>query len=723
MISTTMYTFPDGISVNQWNWVVESLKQLYPDIRWNSGRNLSELQDGFNPNNVRGLIVKYSNVDGYRLLYVRESTYLDYVYHYGITSHQIQDGSLLLNNFDSDTYFPPLNESENGNRYTEEDLEFFYKNKTLFYEINPKTGVPFPADEFHIEEGIPYDDIGTHYWVGKTGDYYDICWDNKKRLEGYDCMEKGPDGLIRNLNSGRLIPVDFYNPKISSHDLFDSLNESENGGCLLRKGDKVKINWQGKPRIGYPNRGVVVTVFGDNEYSEVLVKIDGFNGHYGDDSEECINSDCWYHDCNDLVLDYDYDKTSKLFESEDNWWEDVIKDYHNLDVEEGEWKVVDEGQHYPGNITLFYYFNISNIRDKIDKVALDNGIVKSDYDLTTEEGIEEYTNRIERVTGWSVYSQTVPKDIIGDRYDGDGLENGDICLKFKGEWNHKTHWSREPVYHMMRLKDKAHFVIGKSGVKRKEPKRVNESKWVDDVVKEFIYKIPLKPEELEYYWPHIIRALKERHPGIMWGSNDELETDDFYSHFYYHKEGVVLYITTGKKPYPSMAQSAYGELGYLLKNGYIEENHEIFELSDLLNIDTEDIFNKINESEEFDWFDDIKPPVEIGDVFYIVDRNPHSMEKKSKGYKPKNVRYIITIADIILNEKDINQSVIKYKPCRPTNVTYNPKDYSSESVNCYDYVDLEADDIDENGYEDVDLKWFIENLLNTEYWRFMGNSL
>lgn len=602
MISTTMYTFPDGISVNQWNWVVESLKQLYPDIRWNSGRNLSELQDGFNPNNVRGLIVKYSNVDGYRLLYVRESTYLDYVYHYGITSHQIQDGSLLLNNFDSDTYFPPLNESENGNRYTEEDLEFFYKNKTLFYEINPKTGVPFPADEFHIEEGIPYDDIGTHYWVGKTGDYYDICWDNKKRLEGYDCMEKGPDGLIRNLNSGRLIPVDFYNPKISSHDLFDSLNESENGGCLLRKGDKVKINWQGKPRIGYPNRGVVVTVFGDNEYSEVLVKIDGFNGHYGDDSEECINSDCWYHDCNDLVLDYDYDKTSKLFESEDNWWEDVIKDYHNLDVEEGEWKVVDEGQHYPGNITLFYYFNISNIRDKIDKVALDNGIVKSDYDLTTEEGIEEYTNRIERVTGWSVYSQTVPKDIIGDRYDGDGLENGDICLKFKGEWNHKTHWSREPVYHMMRLKDKAHFVIGKSGVKRKEPKRVNESK-------------------------------------------------------------------------------------------------------------------------ELDWFDDIKPPVEIGDVFYIVDASPHSMEKKSKGYKPKNVRYIITIADIILNEKDINQSVIKYKPCRPTNVTYNPKDYSSESVNCYDYVDLEADDIDENGYEDVDLKWFIENLLNTEYWRFMGNSL
>lgn len=226
---------------------------------------------------------------------------------------------------------------------------------------------------------------------------------------------------------------------------------------------------------GHPHRVYLILfdTWNDKERNFLMSPVQADQNREFIDSR-CREGSCWYTTSDNLEPAPD---SSELFdslnESDDNWFDDVLEPYSSMDVEEGEWEVIRQGRMYPGNITLLYYFNISNIRDRIDAVALENGIDKSEYDLSTEDGIEEYTNRIGRATGYRVYG--ISQDVIGDRYVGDRLYDGDICLKFKGEWSHETHWAKEPVYHMMRLRDNAHFVIGKSGVRRKEFSNLNEA--------------------------------------------------------------------------------------------------------------------------------------------------------------------------------------------------------------------------------------------------------
>lgn len=228
---------------------------------------------------------------------------------------------------------------------------------------------------------------------------------------------------------------------------------------------------------GHPHRVYLILfdTWNDKERNFLMSPVQADQNREFIDSR-CREGSCWYTTSDNLEPAPD---SSELFdslnESDDNWFDDVLEPYSSMEVEEGEWEVIRQGHMYPGNITLLYYFNISNIRDRIDAVALENGIDKSEYDLSTEDGIEEYTNRIERATGYRVYDMVVSQDVIGDRYVGDRLYDGDICLKFKGEWSHETHWAKEPVYHMMRLRDNAHFVIGKSGVRRKEFSNLNEA--------------------------------------------------------------------------------------------------------------------------------------------------------------------------------------------------------------------------------------------------------
>jgi len=107
--------------------------------------------------------------------------------------------------------------------------------------------------------------------------------------------------------------------------------------------------------------------------------------------------------------------------------------------------------------------------------------------------------------------------------------------------------------------------------------------------------------------------------------------------------------------------------------------------------------------------------INIGDVFYVVDNNnPQKTNPSPDDYQPTDARYVLTIADIIPDEK--GGLIIKYKPCDPENTTYNAKDYSIESSRCYDYEDPESEDADKNGYEDVSFKWFTEELIPSKYW-------
>lgn len=173
------------------------------------------------------------------------------------------------------------------------------------------------------------------------------------------------------------------------------------------------------------------------------------------------------------------------------------------------------------------------------------------------------------------------------------------------------------------------------------------------------------------------------------------------------------------------------ERGWKYYNSY-RESDLIFRGNRYNYDETSNLFNQLDESvedDDLDWVKNIidEMPIRVGDVFYVVDDNPE--QHKPDDYKPRDVRFVLTVADIFPTERDTSrfnfkeELLIKYKPCDPKNVTYNPKDYTLDSPKCYDYEDTDPDDADEEGYEYVEMSWFLKNLYHIKYWRPMGNSL
>ncbi len=129
--------------------------------------------------------------------------------------------------------------------------------------------------------------------------------------------------------------------------------------------------------------------------------------------------------------------------------------------------------------------------------------------------------------------------------------------------------------------------------------------------------------------------------------------------------------------------------------------------------DTGKSSDKLKESEEeFSWVGEIDAePIKKGDVFYIVDGGvlePHT----PLNYKPKNVRYLFFVTDII---KGSNGFIIKYQNCDRMDISYDPKKYNPTSAdhNCH-----YGDDDDESEIDYIDAL----KLINSNYWRLMGNN-
>lgn len=133
-----------------------------------------------------------------------------------------------------------------------------------------------------------------------------------------------------------------------------------------------------------------------------------------------------------------------------------------------------------------------------------------------------------------------------------------------------------------------------------------------------------------------------------------------------------------------------------------------------------DLIKKILKESETDlgWVNDLMNdlPINIGDVFWIPTVEGDTTKKK-------NVRYVLIMTDIIkLDEPKISYGgddpsfvtkddyVLKYKSCDPKNVTYNPKDYTIDSVRCRDYKSKENGSDMECGYNWakylIDIKWW-----------------
>lgn len=121
----------------------------------------------------------------------------------------------------------------------------------------------------------------------------------------------------------------------------------------------------------------------------------------------------------------------------------------------------------------------------------------------------------------------------------------------------------------------------------------------------------------------------------------------------------------------------------------------------------------LKESEDdFGWATDIvkKEPINVGDVFYIVDRSI-SVDTHSANYKPKRVRFVLFVTEIREGPRGFK---VYYQNCFPAAVSYNPKDYNPIKGRChYD---------DGDGYEsEIDYVDALD-LINQQYWRPMGNN-
>ena len=113
--------------------------------------------------------------------------------------------------------------------------------------------------------------------------------------------------------------------------------------------------------------------------------------------------------------------------------------------------------------------------------------------------------------------------------------------------------------------------------------------------------------------------------------------------------------------------------------------------------------------DDFSWIEDLnKHTIKKGDVFYIVD-GIYEENTLPLDYKPENVRYLFHVTDVFEHS---GRFFLEYHYCNPEDVTYNPKDYNTNS--CHH----ESDDV--YGTE-IEYERALE-LINNNYWRLMGNN-
>jgi hypothetical protein len=112
-----------------------------------------------------------------------------------------------------------------------------------------------------------------------------------------------------------------------------------------------------------------------------------------------------------------------------------------------------------------------------------------------------------------------------------------------------------------------------------------------------------------------------------------------------------------------------------------------------------------------------KELVKKGDVFYIVDGTySEDSNMYPPDYKPKNVRYLFHVTDIF---KSNNRFFLNYTFCRPKNVTYNPKDYNTNSCGDFGYDEI----VYENALELINSKMLILIPFSLNSLGGLGNSV
>ena len=153
----------------------------------------------------------------------------------------------------------------------------------------------------------------------------------------------------------------------------------------------------------------------------------------------CGEGRCWYSTSDYLEPAPDSNEMfNTLNESEDlDWTNDIVDSNSNFEPQDGEWIVVDTGQHYPWNPDMWQYFEIPGFNECLEGET-SYGMINANRECIDD-----------------LYARGI---LVHPRRD-------DICYVNKKVWTKVTTFSKKlPVYHCIRKSDGGHFLVTSKGV-------------------------------------------------------------------------------------------------------------------------------------------------------------------------------------------------------------------------------------------------------------------
>lgn len=179
----------------------------------------------------------------------------------------------------------------------------------------------------------------------------------------------------------------------------------------------------------------------------------------------------------------------------------------------------------------------------------------------------------------------------------------------------------------------------------------------------YITNIPIK--EMSQYWPYIYPVLEELHPGIRWQSGKGIHRD--INTWSSYSGDIFLYVGKGRRGYPVLTWGDGGQFQDDLDEG-LSDDYEIRDLFDYLQLNNNNFFPPLNESEE--WFDEVisnvpELPEYNGKNEYVI----HFNSVPSKEYLNQIIETLGMLDwDVSNFESSSIESIIKY-------VRYSPETY------------------------------------------------
>ena len=116
----------------------------------------------------------------------------------------------------------------------------------------------------------------------------------------------------------------------------------------------------------------------------------------------------------------------------------------------------------------------------------------------------------------------------------------------------------------------------------------------------YVYTTPIHINNISHYWPQIYHIFKELHPGIRWASGIRIDDQPLYVWSRQKGEDSIKFFVDPRR-------NGSARLSWDL-SGYIPDEDEEFEyrnLFDYLNLNQDDFFEPLTESEDKEWYEDV----------------------------------------------------------------------------------------------------------------------